>query len=82
VFDVDESIATENRLDNFPAFMSEVSHRVVVSAESLYEAVALGIATIREEDWVEALRHEYGTVDVSVSETPARHLVQMKEFNA
>lgn len=61
--------------------MAEVSHTVVVSAESLYEAVALGLAAIRGKDWVETLRHEYGTVDVAVSETPVRHTVEMKEFN-
>lgn len=62
--------------------MAEVSHTVIVSAESLYEAVALGLAAIRGKDWVETLRHEYGTVDVSVSEIPVRHTVEMKEFNA
>ena len=62
--------------------MEGVSHTVGVTAETLYEAVALGLAAIRGEDWVERLRDEYGSVNVSVTEIPVRHTVQMKEFSA
>ena len=59
-----------------------MSHTVEVTAESLYEAVALGLKAIRGRNWAEGLRDEYGKVDVSVTEIPVRHTVEMKEFNA
>lgn len=62
--------------------MEDVSHTVVVTAESLYEAVALGLRAIHGKNWVEGLRDEHGRVDVSVTEIPVRHTVEMKEFNA
>jgi hypothetical protein len=62
--------------------MQDISHTVVVTAESLYEAVALGLKAIRGRDWVEGLRDEHGKVDVAVTEIPVRHSVEMKEFNA
>jgi hypothetical protein len=58
-----------------------VSHTVEVTAESLYEAVALGLRAIRGRDWVEGLRDQF-RVDVSVSEVPVRHSVEVKEFNS
>lgn len=61
--------------------MEDVSHTVEVTAESLYEAVALGLKAIRGRDWVEGLRDQF-RVDVSVSEIPVRHTVEVKEFNA
>src|ERR1039458_9725107 len=61
--------------------MEDVSHTVEVTAESLYEAVALGLSAIRGRDWVEGLRDQF-KVDVSVSEIPVHHSVEMKEFNS
>jgi hypothetical protein len=61
--------------------MQDVSHTVEVTAESLYEAVALGLKAIRGRDWVEGLPDQF-KVGVSVSEIPVRHFVEMKEFNA
>lgn len=58
-----------------------MSHTVEVTAESLYEAVALGLRAIRSRDWVEGLRDQF-SVDVSVSEIPVRHSVEVKEFNS
>ena len=58
-----------------------MSHTAEVTAESLYEAVALGLKAIRGKDWVEGLREQF-KVDVSVSDIPVRHTVEMKEFNA
>jgi hypothetical protein len=62
--------------------MQDITHTVEVSAETLFEAVALGLAAIRGKDWVEPLREEYGVVHVAVTEIPVKHTVQMKEFNA
>jgi hypothetical protein len=61
--------------------MQDVSHTIEVTAESLYEAVALGLRAIRGRDWVEGLREQF-RVDVSVSEVPVRHSVEVKEFNS
>ncbi len=61
--------------------MKDVSHTVAVTAESLYEAVALGLKAIRGRDWVEGLCEQF-KVDVSVSEIPVRHSVEMKEFTS
>jgi hypothetical protein len=61
--------------------MQDISHTVEVTAESLYEAVALGLTAIRSGDWVEGLRDQF-KVKVSVSEIPVRHSVEIKEFNA
>ena len=58
-----------------------MSHTVEVTAESLYEAVALGLRAIRGRDWVEGLRDQF-KVDVTVSEIPVHHGVEIKEFNS
>jgi hypothetical protein len=39
-----------------------VSHTVEVSAETLYEAVALGIAAIRTDEWVAGIATGLNTV--------------------
>jgi hypothetical protein len=64
------------------ADMEGVSHTVTVTAETLYEAVALGVATIRHKDWVEGPTQVFNTVEVSVSEIPIKHTVRLKDFNA
>lgn len=60
--------------------MEDVSHTVEVTAESLYEAVALGLKAVRGSDWVEGLRDQF-KVEVSVTDIPVRHSVEIKEFN-
>jgi len=62
--------------------MEDITHAVEVMAETLFEAVALGLAAIRGKNWVEPLREEHGVVHVAVTEVPVKHTVQMKEFNA
>jgi hypothetical protein len=62
--------------------MRDVSHTVVVTAESLYEAVALGLGAIGGADWVKGLRDEQGKVEVSLTEIPVRHTIEIKEFNS
>ncbi len=62
--------------------MEGVAHTVEVTAETLYEAVALGIAAIRKKDWVEGIAQGMNTVQVSVTDIPVKHSVRMKEFNA
>ena len=57
-------------------------HTVEVTAETLYEAVALGLVALRGKDWIEGIRENHGIVHVAVTEIPAKHAVQMKAFRA
>ena len=55
-----------------------VKHSVEVTASTLYEAVALGLAAIREQDWKGEIAEGLNTVDVSAnmrSANPARSFV-------
>jgi hypothetical protein len=62
--------------------MSGVDHSVIVTAGTLYEAVALGLAAIRSEEWVEGIPEGLNAVKVSASNVPVEHSVQMKDFTA
>jgi hypothetical protein len=56
-----------------------VEHSVEVSAESLYEAVALAICALRQDDWSPppGLR-----LRVSVCQPVVEHTVEMRRFQA
>lgn len=56
-------------------------HTVTVSAASLYEAVARGIASLRKQEWVDGLTLEKGAVTVEVGEAPVEHKVKLEDFN-
>jgi hypothetical protein len=58
-----------------------VDHTVTVTAASVYEAVARGIASLRRQEWVDRLTLEAGTVTVEVGEAPVEHRVKLAEFN-
>ena len=58
--------------------MEGVAHTVEVTAESLYEAVAQGLATLRGREWVAGLTQ--GTIKVSVADVRVEHEVKMTEF--
>ena len=55
-----------------------VAHTVEVTAESLYEAVAQGLAALRSRDWVAGFQQ--GIVKVSVAEVRVEHQVRLKDF--
>lgn len=57
-----------------------ISHTVEVTAESLFEAVAQGLAALRGHDWIEGLPRGSGTVRVSVSDVRVEHEVRLKDF--
>jgi hypothetical protein len=60
-----------------------VEHALTVSANSLYEAVAQGIAAIRyrKSEWVGDLSLDSGTVKVTVlSDAPVDHTVNLADF--
>lgn len=60
--------------------MDGVSHTVEVTAASLYEAVAQGLAAIRRNDWVAGIAQGANTVKVSVTDVRVEHEVKLMEF--
>jgi hypothetical protein len=61
--------------------MDGVKHTVEVTAETLYEAVALGLVALRGNDWVMGISQGLNTVQVSVVDIPIEHSVKIKDFN-
>jgi hypothetical protein len=57
-----------------------ISHTVEVTAASLYEAVAQGLAAFRSDDWVTDIGQRFGTVRVSVAEIRVEHEVKLEDF--
>lgn len=57
-----------------------VTHSVFVDAESLFEAVALGLARIRRFEWSAGLPQGLTKIHVEVCETVARHTVVYQDF--
>jgi hypothetical protein len=55
-----------------------VSHTVEVTAESLYEAVAQGLAALRRSGWVHGFHQ--GVVKVSVADVRVEHQVRLADF--
>ena len=62
--------------------MQGVDHTVQVTAATLYEAVALGMASLRGEDWVSGIADGLNVARVSVTNVPIEHSVPIKDFNA
>src|ERR1700719_1402944 len=60
--------------------MNGVSHTVEVAAETLYEAVALGMAAIRTDDWVTGIAQGLKPVKVRVTNVPVEHEVRLMDF--
>ena len=58
-----------------------VSHTVAVTAATVYEAVALGLAAVRSDEWVAGIPGGLAPVRVSVTNIPVEHSVRMGEFN-
>ena len=51
-----------------------------MTAGSLYEAVAQGLAAFRGDDWVSDFGARFGVVRVSVAEIRVEHEVKLKDF--
>jgi hypothetical protein len=62
--------------------MDGVKHTVEVTAETLYEAVALGLVAVRGNDWVMGIAQGMNVVEVSVVDVPIKHSVKLQDFNA
>jgi hypothetical protein len=60
--------------------MEGVTHTVTVTAETLYEAVALGMASIRTSDWATGIARGLNTVKVRVTNVAVEHEVALKDF--
>jgi hypothetical protein len=59
-----------------------VEHSVQVTAGSLYEAIALGLASIRTDEWVEGIPSGLNAVKVSASNVAVEHSVKVQNFIA
>ena len=56
------------------------SHTAEVTASSLFEAVAQGLAALRKNPWVEGIEERFGIVKVSVAEVRVEHQVKIADF--
>jgi hypothetical protein len=59
-----------------------LSHTVEVTATTLYEAIALGLVALRENDWVAGIPEGLAAVRVSVTQIPIEHTVKMRDFTS
>jgi hypothetical protein len=57
-----------------------VAHIVEVTASTLYEAVALGMAAVRTEEWANGIAMGLNSVKVRVTNVPVEHEIQLKDF--
>ena len=57
-----------------------IEHTAEVSAESLYEAVALGLRAIRQCAWVEEIGQNF-VIKVLARDTPVEHTVEFRAFH-
>src|SRR6202049_4605895 len=60
--------------------MEGVSHTVEVTAGTLYEAVALGMAAIRTDEWVTGIAQGLNSVKVRVTNVGVEHEVKLMDF--
>jgi len=60
--------------------MNGVSHTVEVTAATLYEAVAQGLAAIKGQEWVGEIADGLNVVRVSVVPVRVEHEVKMMDF--
>jgi hypothetical protein len=60
--------------------MEGVTHMVNVTEETLYEAVALGMAAIRTSDCATVIAQGLNTVKVRVTNVPVEHEVALTDF--
>jgi hypothetical protein len=62
--------------------LNGVEHTVEVTANSLYEAVALGLSAFRDADWVREIGHGQTTVTIVVKQPEIEHKVRIRDFEA
>ena len=57
-----------------------IEHAVEVSAQSVYEAVALALRVFRDHEWCDHLSHSTASVVVSVKRPEVEHRVRIRDF--
>lgn len=57
-----------------------ISHAIDVTAATLYEAVAQGLAAIRGNEWVAGIGEGMNVVKVAVADIRVEHEVKLKDF--
>src|SRR5438270_4590089 len=60
--------------------MEGVTHTVEVTAATLYEAVAQGLAALRGNEWVAGIAEGFNVVKVSVADVRVEHEVKLGDF--
>jgi hypothetical protein len=60
--------------------MDGVAHTVEVTAATLYEAVAQGLAAVRRNEWVAGVAQGVNVVKVSVADVRVEHGVKLMDF--
>jgi hypothetical protein len=59
--------------------MDGVSHTVDVTAATLYEAVAQGVAALRANEWVGGIVEGLNVIKVSVSDVRVEHELRLRD---
>jgi hypothetical protein len=60
--------------------LNETAHRLDVTAETLYEAVAQALAAARSHDWVVEIGRGLTTVTVKVRNPEVTHIVKIQDL--
>ena len=60
--------------------LNDTAHSLDVTAETLYEAVAQALATLRPLDWVGEIGKGLTTVTVKVRHPEVTHIVKIQDF--
>jgi hypothetical protein len=55
-------------------------HAVEVSANSLYEAVALALRIFRDNEWIEVIGRGQTPISVKVKHPEAEHMIRVQDF--
>ena len=57
-----------------------IERSVNVTAETVYEAVALGLAALRQDEWVAEIGSGFTTVSVVAQSPVVRHQITIRDF--
>lgn len=58
-----------------------IEHSVTVTANTLYEAVALALVALRGKDWIGSVESMRKSVRVEVQDTPVEHSISLQDFH-
>jgi hypothetical protein len=62
--------------------LNRIEHSVEVTAETLYEAIARGLAAFRNTEWAGEIGHGQTAITVVVKRPQVEHKVRMRDFEA